>query len=200
MLALALAALLSAQQLDDQAHDLMQAQKYGAALEKLDAAERMEASPQRLLLIAQCHRELAYASAREAALKLHDADSMTAMAQALDDLRVAPPMPSPQPMPEAAVTPARTQLAVAAVHDAPVEHTRLHWAIATGTASAATLIVATALHLHAASLTGQLLDPAVPDKPGIQGDINASQTASNFLIGAGVALAAVTGTLLFARF
>ena len=201
MLALVLAALLSAQQLEDQGRNFMDAQRFDAALEKLEAANRLASTPERLLAIAECHRELAYEIARAAALALRDERSMAAMAKTLDELRaggrIAPRDPQAA-LPEAAIAP---HLAASPqVETAPEPKPHTAWVIAGGAGTVALLAASAIAHFHAAGMVQDLSNPAVPDKPGIQGEITALQTGSNVLLGAGLILGAVFASLLLTRF
>ena len=94
LLALLLAAPVDdARALEEQGRDLMDTLQFQPALEKLQAANRLQSTPERLMAIAHCHRVLAYQSAREASQALHvnvDADPVwRELARTLSDLEKA---------------------------------------------------------------------------------------------------------------
>ncbi len=196
-----------AQALEDQGRELLGENRFQAALEKLEAASRLESTPGRLLAISQCHRELAYASAREAARQRPTDAVMRQLAQALGDLeagRAGPPLGERQEMPAAVAAreisyrdsqAPRPELVV----NAPASP-RIRLAAAAGIGTVVLLAASGAAHLHASSMASRLSDPSTPDKPGLQEEVNAWQTGSNMLLGAGILMAAVTAGLFTARF
>jgi hypothetical protein len=190
-----------AQALQESGRALLESNQFEAALQKFEAANRLESTPERLLAIAQCHRELAFESAREAAQRQPTEQTMRALAGALDDLQ-APLPPAPEPPPLA--RPRAPSLSTAAPRPEAGERTppsaRKKLLIAAGIGSAVLFAASGAAYLHASSLTGGLSDPNYPDKTGLQGQINTWQTGSNMLLGAGLFLGAVTAGLLAVRF
>ena len=72
----------------------------------------------------------------------------------------------------------------------------LRWVMLGGAVAATGTSVG--LHFHANSLVPNLSDPAYPDKPGLQSQINTEQSVSNILIG--VTLAFAVGAVAFWNF
>ena len=201
LLAILIATSPAAQSLEDEAGVLLNENKFEAALGTLEAANRIEETPARLLLIARCHREIAYARVREAARLQPTEAVMREMAKSLDDLdqsRTEPvrehadlaPAPAVQPRPIPA--PVRNEIVV----QPPRPYDKRVAALAAGAGSVVLFVAAGLAHAHASGMTSQLSDPNVPDKGAVQQSINDWQTGSSMLVGAGLVLAA-TGVFLW---
>jgi hypothetical protein len=194
-----------AQALEDQGRELLGENRFQAALEKLEAANRLESTSERLLAIARCHRELAYASVREAARQRPNDSVMRQLAQALGDLeagRAGPSLNERQEMPAAVAAREGARFDRQEPRPEVIKGAspRIRLVAAAGIGTVVLLAASGAAHLHASSIASGLSDPNTPDKLGLQVKVNNWQTGSNMLLGAGLLMAAVTAGLFAARF
>ena len=210
------AAAQDARTLQDEGRALLGENRFQPALDKLEAANRLSPSPDLLVAIAQCHRELAYARLREAARLLPSEPVMRSLAQSLDELDASRAGRSSRPEPReppAAVTKLAPMGSLAGqapvvnlASQAPRRPTFSRNAVLAVSGAGAVLLLATAgfTHLHAASLARRAEDVnfglSGPDRAAAAEGARSWQAGSNMLLGAGLFLGAASAALLAWRF
>jgi hypothetical protein len=225
MLLAVLLAAPSAQSLEDQGRDLMDTLQFRAALDKLEQANQLEPTPERLLAIAQCHRVLAWQSAREAVGLRSEPDSdpvWRALARTLAELDKArtraplrdrtelttatvvpldervPPAVAPQGEPTAAA-PLGQQVPPAALPavQSALPGTR-QWGFFSAIGAGGLLAGAVLTQLSANSLADSLNDPGTTGaaKADAADRSKMMSTVSKVMVGAALAVGVMSAVLL----